>query len=437
MKSQSYLGFDVILFIAVLSLICIGILFIYSSGITSTGDNVSNEYIKQIFSALVGIIILLFVAFSNYNRLKDYALYAYLFFLLLLVFTLFFGKKVNGARSWISIGPLHIGQPSEFMKIITILMLASFLDNNQNTIQTLRTLVKAAFLVFIPFCLILLQPDMGTALVFLPIFYSMTFISGAKTRYLLFSIFIGFITITLGLLPIWESHFYDGSFWLSRILSNTKLFWAVYGAVLLIELISIIGYFVYKHRYYYWISYCVSIFAISLPLSNLISKFLKDYQIMRFMVFLDPYVDPKGTGWNIIQSMTAVGSGGIFGKGFLKGTQSHYRFLPQQSTDFIFSILAEEWGFAGCMITLLLFAIILYRGFRIMLNAKDFFGMAVAVGIVSIIFFHLIINIGMAIGIMPITGIPLMFLSYGGSSLWTGLIGIGLLLNIYLRKYRY
>jgi rod shape determining protein RodA len=167
----------------------------------------------------------------------------------------------------------------------------------------------------------------------------------------------------------------------------------------------------------------------------LINRVLKPYQIMRFIVFLDPQVDPQGAGWNLLQSVTAVGSGGLAGKGFLKGTQSHYQFLPQQSTDFIFSILAEEWGFLGGLLVFGLFLVILLRGVRIMYIARDDFGMHVAAGVVGMIFFHVVINIGMAMGIMPITGIPLFFLSYGGSSLWTALIGVGLLLDIYFRRY--
>jgi rod shape determining protein RodA len=179
----------------------------------------------------------------------------------------------------------------------------------------------------------------------------------------------------------------------------------------------------------------VSLAALSLAGAMLIDRVLKGYQIMRFIVFLDPQVDPQGAGWNLLQSVTAVGSGGFAGKGFLKGTQSHYQFLPQQSTDFIFSILAEEWGFLGGLLVFGLFLVILLRGVRIMYIARDDFGMHVAAGVVGMIFFHVVINIGMAMGIMPITGIPLFFLSYGGSSLWTALIGVGLLLDIYFRRY--
>ena len=164
---------------------------------------------------------------------------------------------------------------------------------------------------------------------------------------------------------------------------------------------------------------------------------LRDYQIMRLIVFLDPEIDPRGTGWHIIQSITAVGSGGLGGKGYLQGTQSHYRFLPQQSTDFIFSIIAEEWGFFGGLIILALFTVILLRGIYIIWTAKDRYGMIVGAGIIGMIFFHMVVNIGMTMGIMPITGIPLLFVSYGGSAMLNALISVGILLNIHQRRYHF
>jgi rod shape determining protein RodA len=164
---------------------------------------------------------------------------------------------------------------------------------------------------------------------------------------------------------------------------------------------------------------------------------LKDYQLMRLIIFLDPYVDPRGAGWNIIQSTTAIGSGGVTGKGFLMGTQSRLNYLPQQSTDFIFSILAEEWGFIGAFGVMLAYLMILLRGIRILSFARDDFALLAGTGILAMIFFHFLVNVGMTMGMMPITGIPLMFLSQGGSSLWTAAMGVGILLNIYLRRYRY
>ena len=157
---------------------------------------------------------------------------------------------------------------------------------------------------------------------------------------------------------------------------------------------------------------------------------------MRLIVFMNPQVDPLNFGWNIIQATTAVGSGGLGGKGFLQGTQSHYQFLPEQSTDFIFSILSEELGFIGAILVFGLFLVILVRGLLILTYTKDSYSIFIGSGILGMIFFHVVLNIGMNIGLMPITGIPLFFLSYGGSSLWTALTGIGILQGIYQKRYR-
>ena len=163
-------------------------------------------------------------------------------------------------------------------------------------------------------------------------------------------------------------------------------------------------------------------------------KILKEYQLKRLIVYIDPNSDPLGAGWNIIQSKIAIGAGGVWGRGFLNGTQSHYRFLPQQSTDFIFSILSEEFGFAGGSLVFVLYLIIMVRITFIMLSSKNVFGYYIASGILGMFFFHFVVNVGMVMGIMPITGIPLLFLSYGGSSLWTAMICIGLLMSINYRK---
>ncbi|MFW5806542.1 MAG: rod shape-determining protein RodA, partial [Spirochaetota bacterium] len=152
---------------------------------------------------------------------------------------------------------------------------------------------------------------------------------------------------------------------------------------------------------------------------------------------LDPYTDPRGAGWNIIQSVTAVGSGGFTGRGFLEGTHSHYQYIPEQSTDFIFSILAEEWGFLGGIVVFALFLVILLRGLYIARTARDDFGALAAIGVVALLFFHFAVNVGMVIGIMPITGIPLFFLSHGGSSLLTAMAAVGVLVNVHHNRYHY
>ena len=207
--------------------------------------------------------------------------------------------------------------------------------------------------------------------------------------------------------------------------------------ILVVFTVALWGLLSFKKRYFYWIAYGSLLLIASVVGSLVVRRILKDYQIMRLVVFLNPEIDPKGAGWNIIQSVTAIGSGGFSGKGFLMGTQSHYNYLPQQSTDFIFSILAEEWGFLGASLVLLLFLTILLRGVRILSHARDNYAVLIGSGIIAMILFHVLVNIGMTMGIMPVTGIPLFFLSHGGSSLWTAASGLGILLNVYIRRYRY
>ena len=285
--------------------------------------------------------------------------------------------------------------------------------------------------------LVLLQPDMGTALVYIPIFLVMVFVSGTKIRYVSFLILIALLTIVMSLLPAVNRYISVRENGILSLLVNPLFIRYLLLSLAVIIGIAAFGYAVFKRGYLYWIVYGSLIVFGSLVGELGVRAVLKDYQLSRLIVFINPQVDPQGAGWNVIQSVTAVGSGGLFGKGFLKGTQSHYRYLPQQSTDFIFSIISEEWGFLGGVIIFLLFSIILIRGLVILTTAKDSFAVYLGAGVVGMIFFHVFINIGMAMGIMPITGIPLFFLSYGGSSLWCALTGIALLLNIHIRRYKY
>lgn len=437
MKSRSLFGVDITLLVATLTLTVIGILFIYSSNLTSTGVIYSNEYIKQIVWVLTGTGILLFFAFFDYSRLNDLSLYIYMAALALLAYALFFGRLVNGARSWLGFaGGLGI-QPSEFTKIATILFLARFLERTGPRIRELPVFIAAMIVAFAPVALILLQPDLGTSLVYIPIFLAMTYMAGAKVRHLMFLLLSGSFLILFTVLPAWETHIAGREIPIIKILTDLRLTVYTAASCILIIGLSIIGLLVLKRRYYFWIIYFAIILVLGLLGSVGARMVLKDYQIMRLIVFLDPGVDPRGTGWNVIQSVTAVGSGGFWGKGYLQGTQSHYRYLPEQSTDFIFSIISEEWGFFGCLVVFALFLLILYRGLRIMSYAKDGFAIYLASGITAMIFFHVIINVGMAIGIMPITGIPLFFLSYGGSSLWTAMTGVGILMSVYNRRFSY
>ena len=436
MRSRSLFGFDIALLLSTLVLMAIGVLFIYSSGVTSTGIALSNEYIKQIIWVVVGLVILLVFVLTNYYRIGEYSLYVYLAILGLLILTLIFGKVVNGARSWIPIFAFGF-QPSEFAKVATILYLAHFFERNRAGSNDIKRFAIAFLIVLVPMILILLQPDMGTALVFIPIYLIMSYVAGIRQRYVMFSLLTGVLLIFLGLLPAWEEYIAETENVVVSIITSSRYSVYVLAVLAVISGLSFAGYLLWRRRYFYWLIYTFSIILGSYGGSFALRAFLKDYQIKRLIVFLKPGIDPQGAGWNVIQSVTAVGSGGFFGKGWLNGTQSHYRYLPQQSTDFIFSIIAEEWGFIGSFFVFVLFMIIVFRGLTIVMSARDEYASYVASGVVGMIAFHIFINIGMAMGIMPITGIPLFFLSYGGSSLWTALIGIGLLLSIHIRRYRY
>lgn len=433
MNLKNFTYFDYVLFLAVVVLSSVGVLFIYSSGVNSNGESVSYEYVKQIVWLATGVALMVAVTLMDYRRVADRALLLFGVALFVLLYTRLFGRYVNGAKSWIGIGELGI-QPSEFTKIVYIIYLARYLDKSDRIESDFRRFVKAGAIMVVPMLLILSQPDLGTASVYFPIFLAVCFVAGLPLRYLGMVFFGGALTILFTVLPLWEKAIFRHAIPAIRILTDARITAGVAIALGIVTVLAMIGRLMFKARYYYWIAYVVGIVTFALVASVGASHVLKDYQIMRLIVFLDPNVDPLGSGWNIIQSITAIGSGGPIGRGFLHGTQSHYRFLPQQSTDFIFSILSEEWGFLGGLFVFALYGIIIYRGVTVMRKAESRFGVLIATGIVCMYFFHFIVNIGMVMGMMPITGIPLLFLSYGGSSLWTAMISAGLLMSINMRR---
>ena len=352
--------------------------------------------------------------------------------ILLLLYTRIFGESRNNARSWIGIGSLGI-QPSEFIKIIFILFLAYYLDKSKNE-DPLKRFIKTIIILIVPVLLILSQPDLGTASVYIPIFLIMCFIAGIPMRFIMYVFSTGALTIVFTLMPLWESVILKKPYIMTAILKSPQIAIVVFFLLSICTVVAMIGTVFLRNRYYYWTTYCFSIITISFAGSILGVRALKEYQMMRLIIFLDPEVDPLKHGWNIIQSITAIGAGGLTGRGFLKGTQSHYRYLPEQSTDFIFSILSEEWGFAGGALVFALYGMIFLRLIFSVKRCEDFFGKLVISGILGMFFFHFMINAGMVMGIMPITGIPLLFLSYGGSSLWTAMIAVGFVTGINLRQ---
>ena len=328
---------------------------------------------KQILWIIIGLFSLFVVLLFDYGVLFRYTRYIYAFNIILLLAVLLVGSTAKGAQLWLSLGPLG-GQPSELAKVMVIITFAAFLTKRQDRMERLRDLLPAFLHIGIPVFLILLQPDLGTSLVFFAIMFGMLYVAGARSSLLL------------------------------------KLL----GAGLLLIIAALVGHVK---------------FGLPLP--------LEDYQIRRLIVFIDPYMDGRGgrgAGWHVIQSLVAIGSGGFWGKGLFNGTQVQGNFLPEHHTDFIFSVVGEELGFLGASLLLGLYFVLLYRVLQIAFKSRDQFGTLIAVGVASMWGFHILQNVGMSIGIMPITGIPLPFLSYGGSSMLANLISVGLLLNISLRR---
>jgi rod shape determining protein RodA len=434
MRPRDFLEIDFPLFFCALILTVFGILFIYSSGVTSTGETVSDEYQKQIIWAIAGVIIALVLAMVNFRKVYEFSVYLYAGTLLLLVYTCVFGRVVSGARAWIGLGSLGV-QPSEFAKITTILFLARYLETTRMEQNVMMRFTVSCVIAFVPMLLVLIQPDFGTSLVFIPILVAMSFIGGIPMRYVVF--LAGFIILTavMLVLPLWQEILFRGRLPALMALENKWFIFLGISVLTAVIIIAFFGFRRYGKKYFYWICYTAAMWLFAFPASFAGRKVLKEYQIMRLIVFLNPDVDPRGSGWHIIQSMTAIGSGGLMGKGYLQGTQSHYRFLPTQSTDFIFSIFTEEWGLWGGILVIILLMIICLRLVRIMKTTADIFSIYIAAGLAAMFFFHFLINTGMAMGIMPITGIPLLFMSYGGSALISAMAGIGLALNIHIRRF--
>jgi rod shape determining protein RodA len=435
LRLRNLLEVDYFLLLASLVLVVVGVLFIYSSGMTPDGIVITNEYRRQMIWALAGLVIAVGIAMFNYRRVYDLTIYFYLATLLLLVYTLVLGWTGQGTR-WIRIGGFAV-QVSEFAKITTIVFLAWFLDITKRNRGTFIRFAVSCLIVGVPMMLILVQPDLGTSLVFIPILLGMTFIAGISLKYVAF---LGLTIVFSGLflfLPLWQTYIASGSYPFLMMLVSRRV---IFAACLMLSLVAAIGFFGfwrYNRSYFFWISYAAGILVLSLGLSFAANLILREYQVMRLIVFMDPNIDPRGSGWHIIQSITAIGSGGLSGMGFLQGTQSQFHFLPEQSTDFIFAILSEEWGFIGGILVFILFLIVILRLIRIMRITIDSFGANIVAGLVSMYAFHFFINVGMTMGMMPITGIPLMFVSYGGSALISAMAGIGLALSVHVRRYQH
>jgi len=434
MKFRDVLEIDFLLLLPVIILMVLGVLYIYSSGITSAGVQVSDEYIKQIVWASTGLVIALALSIVNYRKFYNISIYIYLLSLLPLLYTLLFAKLIFNAARWLRIGSFSI-QMSEFVKISVIIMLARFLADTDHNRNAFSRFFISCMIVFIPMGIVLMQPDLGTALAYIAILITMTFMAGISMRYVTFMVSCIGLTGIFLVLPLWQTHIIRKTIPVLSILTNKGIIVLAILFFILIAAIALFGYIKYKKRYFFWVVYSAAIVIFSLGASYAARLVLKDYQLMRLIVFLDPNVDPRGAGWNIIQSITAIGAGGFTGRGYLQGTQSHYRFLPEQSTDFIFSIFSEEAGFIGGLFVFVLFMLICYRLIVTMKTTADPFGKYICAGLAGMFSFHFIVNVGMTMGIMPITGLPLLFMSYGGSSILSSMIGVGLALSVFVRRF--
>ncbi|MCP4138346.1 MAG: rod shape-determining protein RodA [bacterium] len=428
---------DYLLVGVVVLIVAIGTLMIYSGGFDPV-DKINNGiYRKQLLWFVFGFIIMIGMTIINYQQLGDYSLHIYGILIVVLLFTTIFGSPIRNTRAWLSFGFFSI-QPSEFMKLGLVIVLGKFLELRERDMRHFRELLIPSLLTLVPIIIVIMQPDFGTSVIFIPILFTMLFVGGADVTHLFSIIAIAAIALIVPMILTYrEWAGAEGSNFLLDFFKDVNMLFIVSGGLLFISLVSFLVHFFFPNKILRKVYVPSIVVSLGLFSSVLIQTLFKEYQKQRIIVFLNPDLDPHASGYNIIQSKIAIGSGGFFGKGFLKGTQSQLGFLPEKTSDFIFSVVAEEWGFLGSIVLIILLGIVVFRGIQIAVEAKDKFGALVASGITSIFFFHILINIGMVIGIMPVTGLPLCFVSYGGSNLIMSMIGIGILINIRMRKFVY
>lgn len=407
MKKNFFEGIDISILLATLGILTAGLFAIFSATYTSSTDYFS----KQITFALAGIVLMLVISYIPPRIIAKSSYLLYILSLILLILVLFFGKKISGSRSWFSIGGFGI-QPSEFAKIATILAMANFLSMSEEGFKNVNkflVFVKTCLFAVVPVILILRQPDMGTSLVFLSMILPILFWAGLSP-YVLF-IIISPAIVALG---------------------------AFFGLTYFIIAMSIVALilFILKRNVIITSAVLIMNFIIGFSVEKLYQK-LAPYQQNRIKAVFDPTVDPLGSGYNVIQSKVAIGSGGLTGKGFLEGTQTQLKFIPEQWTDFIFCMIGEEFGFIGSVAIISLYMILIFQLVNNAYMSKNRFLSIACIGFGSIILFHLVINVGMTIGIMPVIGIPLPMMSYGISSLLSFLVMMGIGMSAYRFRNQY
>lgn len=403
MKKQAGDFFDWQTFLIVILLLAAGLISIYSATYDAGMSSIFSRHLLFAALGFIGMFALIYVP-ERWIYANTYIIYGVT--ILLLVLVLFFGREVNGTKGWLPLGLFAI-QPAEFAKLSVLLIVARHLSLKGSDVRTVRDMITITIMVALPAVLIALQPDHGTTTVLFAMLFGIMLWTGfnALLLYCIISIPVLLIMSLLGTVyyVIAVAVFAIGALFFKRKLLVTLL------AVIIVSGIGLSG--------------------------KLLVNKLAPYQRDRIETFINPGLNPKGKGYNVIQSILAVGSGGITGKGFLAGTQTQLRYIPEQWTDFIFSVPTEEFGFFGGSLVILLLILFILRAVRIAQETDSMFFSIIAFGIASIIFYHTFINIGMAIGLTPVMGIPLPFLSSGGSALMVNLTLVGLLLNAY-RSFR-
>ncbi len=391
--------------VSTLSLIGIGLATVYSA--TSVPGAHEGLWVKQLVWFGVAAAVAWIVAAVHYRFYDSVSWPLYAISLLLLVAVFAIGVERMGAKRWIELGSFQF-QPSEIAKLATAFVLARFFDHARLDLKKIRWWLPPLLIVMVPFVLVAKEPDLGTASSFPAMLIAMYFWAGMPAGQLL-----------LGLSPIFNValFFLTGSVWWFVGLFVALLAYARPRIVVLVAMLALNG-------------------AVAVALPNLWNH-LHDYQKRRIETFLNPEHDPSGSGYQVIQSKIAIGSGGLVGKGYLKGSQKALAFLPMRHTDFIYSVVGEELGLLGSLTVVLLYGIVVFRGYRLASIARDGFASLMAVGITTALFFHILVNMLMTIGWAPVTGVPLPFLSYGGTALIVNCIQIGLLQNVALRRREY
>ncbi len=393
-------------------LVFIGIVNIYASQYnadTSFAIDLSSRYGKQILFIGIAAFIAFLIVIIDWKFFYSLTYLLYAVVILLLIGVLFRGAMTGGATSWFELGPFKF-QPSEFAKFATALAVAKYYNNIHSKYISLQNKLKTYGIILLPFLLIILQNDLGTALVY-GSFVLVLYREGLSGNILIFGLIVGILFV------------------LSLLLDQILLVCILSGIAFIIFLISRKS----KKKIIALVGILIVSMAFVLSVNYMFDNFLAPHQKARIDILLGKKIDPHGAGYNLIQSKIAIGSGGLFGKGFLNGTQTRFDFVPEQSTDFIFCTIGEEWGFIGSLFFVLVFIGLLLRILFLAERQRSNFSRIYGYSVATILFIHFLINIGMTIGLVPVIGIPLPFISYGGSSL----IGFTILLFIFLNLDSY